>query len=128
MQAERSPGICNRDCFEFAISKNSDSEIYQKGVVSAISITENLQASKDFDIIDFRNGVDCMDEKEYMRLVGILKDRRKAMKYTQDELAQKLNVNKKQVYRYEKGEQPPDLNMLIKWANVLDLKIEFTIK
>lgn len=70
-----------------------------------------------------------MDAKtEYLRLVGILKDRRKLLKITQEEMATKMEVTRHQIMRWEKGHQPPEFETVIKWADYLDLKITITEK
>lgn len=85
-----------------------------------------------FDTISFESGADCMDEQElqlqYTKIIEILKHRRKELRYTQEEMGIKVGCGQAHITRYETGVATPKLDTLIKWANALGLKIEFTIK
>jgi DNA-binding XRE family transcriptional regulator len=87
---------------------------------------------ENFDTISFESGADCMDEQElqlqYTKIIEILKNRRKELKYTQEEIGAKVGCGRPHIVRYETGVVTPKLDTLIKWANALGLKIEFTIK
>ena len=79
-----------------------------------------------------KSGADCIDEQElqlqYTKIIEILKHRRKELKYTQEEIGAKVGCGRSHIVRYETGCATPKLDTLIKWANALGLKIEFTIK
>lgn len=53
-----------------------------------------------------------------------LKEARKRKGYTQEELANAVNVGAMTIYRYESGRRIPNARMLKKIAQVLDCKVD----
>ena len=52
-----------------------------------------------------------------------IKALRKQLKLTQEELAEKCNLNRNSIYKYEKGETTPKMEQLIKIATALKVEI-----
>lgn len=48
-------------------------------------------------------------------------------KYTQKELAEKINVSKDSIYNWEKGRSEPSIDDLILLATVLDVTIDYLV-
>jgi len=48
-------------------------------------------------------------------------------KFTQKELAEKINVSKDSIYNWEKGRSEPSLDDLIRLATVLDVTIDYLV-
>lgn len=57
----------------------------------------------------------------------ILKDLRLKHRYTQQELADKLEVTQRTIAFYEKGERQPDFNTLIKIAKIFDVSLDYLL-
>lgn len=56
-----------------------------------------------------------------------IKALRKDRKWSQSELAERLNISKSSVNMYERGEREPNSEMLIKIADLFDVSIDFLI-
>ncbi|MCC0646417.1 helix-turn-helix transcriptional regulator [Clostridioides sp. ZZV14-6009] len=53
-----------------------------------------------------------------------LKRLRKIHQYTQEELAEKLNISRQSVAKWENGESTPDIDSCIKLAKLYDVKLD----
>ena len=53
-----------------------------------------------------------------------LKSIRKKYQYTQDEIAEKINVSRQSVAKWENGESNPDIESCIKLANLYNVKLD----
>ncbi|WLD29451.1 helix-turn-helix transcriptional regulator [Clostridioides sp. ZZV14-6105] len=53
-----------------------------------------------------------------------LKKLRKIHQYTQEELAEKLNISRQSVAKWEKGESAPDIDSCIKLAKLYNVKLD----
>lgn len=53
-----------------------------------------------------------------------LKSLRKKNQYTQEELAEKINVSRQSVAKWENGESNPDIESCIKLANLYNVKLD----
>ena len=53
-----------------------------------------------------------------------LKSLRKKNQYTQEEIAEKINVSRKSVAKWENGESNPDIESCIKLANLYNVKLD----
>jgi transcriptional regulator with XRE-family HTH domain len=58
---------------------------------------------------------------------NILKQLRIANKYTQQELADKLNVTQRTIAFYEKGDRHPDFDTLITLATIFDCSVDYLL-
>lgn len=56
-----------------------------------------------------------------------LKDLREEFEMTQEELGKRLNVTKQAVYTYEKGENEPSLDALVKIADIFDVSVDYLL-
>lgn len=59
-----------------------------------------------------------------MELRNIILEKRKEKNMTQEQLAEKLNVARQTVSKWETGETVPDIDSLKKLANLLDFSID----
>ncbi|MCY6958900.1 helix-turn-helix domain-containing protein [Clostridium brassicae] len=57
----------------------------------------------------------------------ILKDLREDREMTQEELGKLLCVTKQAVYTYEKGENEPTMDALIKIADIFDVSLDYLL-
>ena len=57
-----------------------------------------------------------------------LATKRKFMDMTQCELAQKLNITRQSISKYETGESFPDITIIIKLADIFNITIDDLIK
>ena len=57
----------------------------------------------------------------------ILKDLRVLNKYTQQELADKLDVSQRTIAFYEKGDRHPDYETLIKISKIFDVSVDYLL-
>lgn len=64
-----------------------------------------------------------MYEIDKARFGEFLLEQRRAKKYTQKELAQKLFVSDKAVSKWERGISMPDISLLIPLADILDVTV-----
>ena len=53
-----------------------------------------------------------------------LKTLRKLHKYTQEEVAEKINVSRQAIAKWENGDSTPDINSCVALANLYDVKID----
>ena len=53
-----------------------------------------------------------------------LKSLRKKNQYTQEEIAEKINVSRQSVAKWENGESNPDIESCIKLANLYNVKLD----
>ena len=53
-----------------------------------------------------------------------LKSLRKKNQYTQEEIAEKINVSRQSVAKWENGESNPDIESCIKLANLYNIKLD----
>lgn len=53
-----------------------------------------------------------------------LKRLRKIHQYTQEELAEKVNVSRQSIAKWESGESSPDIESLIKFSNIYSVTID----
>ena len=53
-----------------------------------------------------------------------LKSLRKKNQYTQEEIAEKINVSRQSVAKWENGESTPDIESCIKLANLYNVKLD----
>ena len=53
-----------------------------------------------------------------------LKNLRKKNQYTQEEIAEKINVSRQSVAKWENGESNPDIESCIKLANLYNVKLD----
>ena len=56
-----------------------------------------------------------------------LANKRKTMKLTQTEIAKKLNINRVTYTGYETGKHFPDVETLIKIADILETSIDYLV-
>ena len=54
-----------------------------------------------------------------------IKNRRKEMKYTQESLSKKLNINRVTYQGYEADKHKPDIDTLVKIADELQTSIDY---
>ncbi|QQK08353.1 helix-turn-helix transcriptional regulator [Miniphocaeibacter halophilus] len=59
-----------------------------------------------------------------MEIKNILKDRRKKLNLTQEQVAEKIFVSKKSVSNWETGRTTPDIDSLIRIAKLYDLSLD----
>ncbi len=53
-----------------------------------------------------------------------LRRRRKSLHFTQERLAEALNISTNQISRVERGLTSPSLGLLIQWCDVLDVSMD----
>ena len=58
------------------------------------------------------------------RLPVILKELRKSHKFTQQQLADRINISQRAYSHYEKGQCEPDVSTLIKLAEIYDISLD----
>lgn len=64
-----------------------------------------------------------------VRNIGnIIKDRRKALKITQPHLAELAGISVNSLYKIERGEANPTLELIGKIADVLGLEVKLEVK
>ena len=63
-------------------------------------------------------------EKRLLELGRNIKYYRKSLNLTQQELAQKLNGNKSLISNYENNYSTPDIETLIKLADIFDITLD----
>ncbi|MBQ3074121.1 MAG: helix-turn-helix transcriptional regulator [Ruminococcus sp.] len=65
-----------------------------------------------------------------VKMTTFIKEYRKKLKMSQEELAQKVGVRRETIGRLEKGKYNPSLKLAVDIANVLKTKVEdlFTFK
>jgi transcriptional regulator with XRE-family HTH domain len=61
------------------------------------------------------------------KLADNLKFLRKQRNWTQEELAQHLNISRSQITKWESGDQLPDLETLEKLSNLYEVSIDYLI-
>ncbi|MBA2871264.1 transcriptional regulator with XRE-family HTH domain [Anoxybacillus calidus] len=61
------------------------------------------------------------------KLADNLKFLRKQRNWTQEELAQRLNISRSQITKWESGDQLPDLETLEKLSNLYEVSIDYLI-
>jgi transcriptional regulator with XRE-family HTH domain len=61
------------------------------------------------------------------KLADNLKYLRKQRNWTQEELAQRLNISRPQITKWENGDQLPDLESLEKLSNLYEVSIDYLI-
>jgi transcriptional regulator with XRE-family HTH domain len=61
------------------------------------------------------------------KLADNLKFLRKQRNWTQEELAQHLNISRSQITKWESGDQLPDLEILEKLSNLYEVSIDYLI-
>ena len=59
-----------------------------------------------------------------MRISRNLKSLRKKNQYTQEDIAEKINVSRQSVAKWENGESTPDIESCIKLANLYNVKLD----
>ena len=59
-----------------------------------------------------------------MEIGKMLKEKRAEHELTQEELSEKIFVSKKTISNWETGKTPPDLDSLIRLANLFDLSLD----
>jgi y4mF family transcriptional regulator len=58
----------------------------------------------------------------------IIKERRKVLKITQPHLAELAEVSKNTLYKLERGQSNPTIDVLVKLTEVLGLEIKIDVK
>jgi y4mF family transcriptional regulator len=58
----------------------------------------------------------------------IIKERRKVLKITQPHLAELAEVSKNTLYKLERGQSNPTIDVLVKLTEVLGLEIKIEVK
>lgn len=56
-----------------------------------------------------------------------LKTLREEFEMTQEELGKKLNVTRQSIYTYEKGENEPTMDTLVKIADMFDVSVDYLL-
>jgi transcriptional regulator with XRE-family HTH domain len=56
-----------------------------------------------------------------------LKKIRKSMRLTQEQMAKKLHINKQSIFRYEKGEASPGLNIIQKLSRYFNVNLNWLL-
>ena len=68
-----------------------------------------------------------MAEMDYKAIGLKIKERRKALKITQESIANQLNVNPSHISNIEGGRSHPSLIVLVKIANILECSVDYFI-
>jgi transcriptional regulator with XRE-family HTH domain len=63
-----------------------------------------------------------------VNIAGIVQQRRKQLKITQPHLAELANVNINTIYRLERNEANPTLEVLTRIADVLGMELKLEVK
>lgn len=53
-----------------------------------------------------------------------LRHRRKSLHFTQEQLAEALNISTNQISRVERGYAAPSLKLLVQWCDILDISMD----
>lgn len=61
--------------------------------------------------------------RNYLRLTVMLRERRKALKMTQQDVAHRVGASLRTLVRWEAGETVPDAMQLFHWADMVGVEI-----
>lgn len=74
--------------------------------------------------ITFHNEVDNMDKRDLDRMASYIKEKRKAYGYTQEQMAEQLEMSYSYYTKIENGFQMPSFGKLIKIVSLLHLSLD----
>ena len=62
-------------------------------------------------------------QTDYLATMRLFLQRRQQMGISQEAMASRLGISRRQFQRYEAGEYVPDAMLLFKWADILDASL-----